>query len=173
MAQRKPTVLKSTPRKARPLTGRGALPNVENLKKLSPERLAGVLKRFNIEPDLKAIEKRANKAWEMLGDVLESGAQPDEALWTKIESRVETEMKQTLVQQVKAAIRLRQMARSQSTGATKFIWVTCQDSLVCDSCDPRHGKVKTMSQWEKQGLPGSGALVCSKSCRCELVPADV
>lgn len=58
-------------------------------------------------------------------------------------------------------------------------WVTVMDQRVCegdieDACDPRHGLVKTLDEWQNIGLPRAANLNCSvwngaPRCRCVLV----
>lgn len=43
---------------------------------------------------------------------------------------------------------------------------------TCADCLPRHGQVATLGEWREQGLPGTGWSVCTKHCKCQLVPAQ-
>lgn len=161
--------LSRSPRRARPLTGRGRLPDVQNLVDRTAPELVSILNRFGIDPDLKAIEKRANRAFERLDEILESGLEPDAATWDAIDKGVETAMTQNLRKMVKTAIRKYREARMLEV-SDKLTWLTVGGSRVCPSCKPRHGKVKTYKQWERMGLPGSPALICREECRCNLIP---
>jgi len=163
------TNLKGIPRAPRPLRGRGRLPSVENLQRKTPEDLIRTLRRFGLEPDIKALEKRAHRAFERLDDLLDKGQIPDAATWESIDKQVEREVAQYLRQQVKAAIRNYRLHRAE-TAAEHFIWITVGDTNVCPSCEPRHGKSKTIPQWRALGLPGDAVLVCGRECRCSLQP---
>lgn len=129
------------------------------------------LGRFGIDPDLKAIEARANRAFNKIERVIAEGIEPDEAMWKQIEEGHAREMAQSLRRMTKQAIRLYRLKKMEGS-ASKFMWTTVSDQKVCPSCYPRHGKIKTMTEWRRIGLPGSGALVCSEECRCNLVPAS-
>lgn len=161
--------LKGLPQKARPLRGRGALPKPENLQKKSPEELVRTLNRFGLEPDLEAMQKRARRAFERLDGALAGGLEPDPALWDTIDRSIEREVTGYIRQQVKSAIRNYRNHRI-ATVANIFVWVTVGDERVCDSCEPRHGKSKSMKVWQRIGLPGSPNLVCGSECRCSLQP---
>ncbi len=161
--------LSSAPRKARS-PGRGRLPSVEGLVDRDTSQLVGILKRFGIDPDLKAIERRANTAFERLDALLEAGQEPDAATWTAIQKQVEGDVERSLRTMTKAAIRNYQDARAQEI-SDKAIW-QCVDAGEdsCPSCEPRHGQVKTFKAWDRLGRPGSAALICSRECRCRLIP---
>lgn len=163
--------LKGPPRKARPLTGRGALPSEKNLIRKSPEDLVRTLKRFGIDPDVDAIARRAKRAYERLDRVIAEGGEPDAATWEAFDKQLEREVTQGLRQMTKAAIRNYKQARADEA-SPKLMWETVGDANVCGSCEPRHGKVKTLAQWKAQGLPGSASLVCAAECRCELLPVE-
>jgi len=44
---------------------------------------------------------------------------------------------------------------------------------TCPDCLDRHGDIKTMAEWEIEGVPRSGATVCAENCKCVLLPAEV
>ncbi len=48
-------------------------------------------------------------------------------------------------------------------------WITTSYE-PCRDCLPRHGQVKTYSEWESLGLPRSGFSVCGENCKCVLAP---
>jgi hypothetical protein len=83
-------------------------------------------------------------------------------------------MENTLRDMAKEAIRLyREKRLKKELGPDgKAMWLTCGFGDICDSCEPLHGQVKTMSEWQAFGKPGSARLICKKRCRCQLVPAD-
>lgn len=163
--------LKAPPKVPRPLTGSGRLPELHNLVNKTPDELVNTLRRFGIEPDIKAIDRRAHSAFRKLEQVIDEGIEPDDAVWESIAKMHEREMAGTLRQMSKGAIRLYQQNRI-GREANLFMWITRGDENVCPSCEPRHGELKTMAQWKARGLPGSGALICSVECRCQLAPAD-
>lgn len=163
--------LKFPPRKARPLTGSGALPKLENLVDKGADELIRTLGRFGINPDVKAIEARAHRAFGKLERIIAEGVEPDAATWEAIDKAHVREMEQSLRRMTKQAIRLYRIDRLAET-AEKFMWVAVEGGEhSCPSCEPRHGQVKTMKQWNKAGLPGSAALICNEECRCHLIPA--
>jgi len=58
-----------------------------------------------------------------------------------------------------------------STGL--FDWVGVGDNKICDDCLERNNmEPRTFQEWAAIGLPGEGATVCGKNCRCILMPAD-
>lgn len=161
--------IKGLPKKFRPLRGRGALPALKNLMNKSPEDLVRTLGRFGLEPDMDALAKRANRAFERMDKILDAGLLPDPETWDMVDKSVEREMTGYLRQQVKAAIRNYRTHRA-SLASDKFMWLTVGDEAVCSSCEPRHGEVKTMKQWQQAGVPGSANLKCGDECRCSLQP---
>ena len=54
----------------------------------------------------------------------------------------------------------------------KYRWVAVLVN-TCPDCILRHGDVKTMEQWEEEGLPRAGMTVCKDNCKCKLINADV
>lgn len=48
-------------------------------------------------------------------------------------------------------------------------WITTSGN-PCVDCNPRHGQVKTYTEWRDLGLPRSGFSVCDMHCKCVLVP---
>lgn len=41
---------------------------------------------------------------------------------------------------------------------------------TCPDCLARHGKSMLWEEWEKVGLPRTGATVCRENCHCVLIP---
>lgn len=136
---------------------------------MTPEDLVRTLGRFGIEPDMVAIEKRANAAFERLDTLLEQGVAPDEATWKAVERQFQNDVKRSLRTMTKAAIGKYQEARGAEV-SRYATWVTVGDNDVCPSCEPRHGQTNTWKAWAVLGKPRSAALVCSQECRCQLVP---
>lgn len=152
------------------LKGSGRLPSLANLIDKGPENLIKVLDRFNITPDLKEIDRAANRAFATFSRAVEQGIEPDEHLWAKVDAQHEREMTQTLRVMAKTAIRTYRVDALGKTGE-KLIWITRADTKVCISCKPRHGQIRTLAEWRRLGLPGSGFSVCGPEDRCQLVPA--
>lgn len=149
--------------------GRGRLPDVDKLINKTPEQLVKTLNRFGINPDLDGIASRGKRAFASIERMLDEGIMPDEAMWERLASQHVREMTQNLRKMVKSSIRNYRQDKLGKKG--KFIWITSGGANVCPSCEPRHGKIKTMAQWQALGLPGSQALVCNDECQCQLLPA--
>lgn len=171
---RRPEKMRGAPRADRPLRERGALPSQASLAAMPVERMAAVLGRFGMEPDLAALEARADAAWRPLEAAVADGREPDDALWEKIDERIESAVKEGVRQMVKAAIRNRGTARAVEAAGPggALMWLTSEDDDVCRSCEPRHGQVDTAAGWRRRGLPGSPSLVCGAEDRCRLVALD-
>lgn len=136
---------------------------------MTPDELVRTLGRFNIEPDMAAIERRANAAFERLDSLLEQGIAPDDATWEQAEKQMRNDIARSLRTMTKAAIGKYQEARAQEV-SRYATWITVGDNDVCPSCEPRHGQTNTWKAWAVLGKPRSAALVCSAECRCQLVP---
>lgn len=52
-----------------------------------------------------------------------------------------------------------------------YLWVAVL-SNSCPDCVERHGQIKTMDEWEQEGLPRAGFTVCKEHCQCILVDAS-
>ena len=172
MATRKAT-LSRRPRVARPLTGRGALPRLENLVTKTPEELARTLGRFGITPDLEAITRGAEKAYESIDKLVKKGQVPDAEAWANVQKELERRVKSSLVDMTRAAIRLYRLERVRQEGGL-VTWIATLRN-TCASCERRHGKTKTLAQWEREGLPGDPVLLCCSfepRCQCTLIPAE-
>ena len=51
--------------------------------------------------------------------------------------------------------------------------VCISDNNSCIDCLYLHGVVKSLKQWQADGLmPGQGGTVCGGNCRCQLIPSD-
>lgn len=164
-------VIKTVPRVARDLTGSGALPSVENLINKSPDQLIQTLGRFGIEPDLASIDRRAQKAFVNLSEMLADGKMPSDAAFERLGKQHEQEMTAALRQMTKQAIRLYKDKLTGSGPDTKEVWITSGGDNVCPDCEPLHGQIKTHAQWVALGLPGTRKHVCGLDCNCQLLPA--
>lgn len=60
---------------------------------------------------------------------------------------------------------------SEDISISKYRWVAVL-SNTCPDCLERHGEIKTMEQWEEEGLPRAGFTVCKQNCQCVLIDAD-
>lgn len=156
----------------RRLKGPGRLPLPKNLKQYTPDGLVRLLDRFGMSPDLNALNAAGTRALERLDSLIDDGIEPDEAAWEDVKTRFNREVGAFLRKQVKTAIKGYRVAKLQAESGegVKLTWVSVADENTCPSCEPRHGKTKTLRQWKRLGLPGSGALVCGKECRCSLHP---
>lgn len=68
--------------------------------------------------------------------------------------------------------RLRDTAQfSEDYQVEKYRWVAVLVN-TCPDCIERHGRVKTMEEWEEEGLPRTGFTVCKENCKCLLINAD-
>lgn len=171
MATRRRNTLAQRPRVARPLTGRGALPKLANLVKLEPDALIRTLGRFGITPDMAAIERAANRAFDPIERLIARGQVPDDEAWANIETDLNRRVKNSLRDMTRSAIRLYRQNRSREAGGLQ-VWIAALRN-TCESCLKRHGQVKTFDQWEAEGLPGDPVLVCCSfepRCQCTLGP---
>lgn len=149
--------------------GPGRLPDLSRLVDKSPEQLVSTLERFGLEPNVREIEKRARRAYEtQLQAAIEELGEPDKHTWAAIDSQIERELIGVLRQQTKQAIHSYRKMRLEDV-AQYFVWIAVGDGS-CPSCEERHGRRKTMRQWEQVGEPGSAVLICRKECRCSLQP---
>ena len=150
--------------------GRGRLPEFKNLKKKTPEELLRTLDRFGLKPNVKEFERRAKRVYEQqLEQAIEGKGFPDKETWKSIDEQLNRAATNTLREQTHEAIR--QYRKHRMRGLAKFfVWIAVMDKGTCVSCDKRHGKRKTIKQWEAYGEPGSAVLVCQNRCRCVLQP---
>jgi hypothetical protein len=149
--------------------GRGRLPELKNLVEKNPDEILRTLSRFRLEPDMAEVERAASRAFSRIDRLLDSGLEPDDETLDRIRGDVQREITGVLRKQAKTAIRDYRHARLDEMGFTKFAWIAVVLGS-CPSCIKRHGKVKTMAQWEAMGLPGSPVLYCEDDCRCGLHP---
>jgi len=82
--------------------------------------------------------------------------------------------------EVLRSVLLRPASRQPGAAPKRFDWLTVGDGNECDgeeaeACLPRAGKVRTLAEWLKVGLPGAPILRCSvwsktgvSMCRCAL-----
>ena len=60
---------------------------------------------------------------------------------------------------------------AEDVAADKYRWVAVLVN-TCPDCILRHGDVKTMEEWEAEGLPRAGLTICGEHCKCKLINAD-
>lgn len=149
--------------------GRGKLPSLEKMKAMTPEQLIATLDRFGLAPDVKAFERAARQVYEQqLEAAIEGKGFPDAETWKAIDAQLERTAKGVLRRQTKQTVH-RYRKQRLATVARYFVWIAVGRGS-CPSCLGRHGKRKTMRQWEALGEPGSAVLICQQECRCSLVP---
>ena len=52
-------------------------------------------------------------------------------------------------------------------------WIGIGDNKICPDCTDRNNmQPRTFQEWASIGLPGEGATICNKNCRCVLLPVD-
>lgn len=61
-------------------------------------------------------------------------------------------------------------SEAEATGKL-FLWFAI-GSNSCRTCQKRHGRIKTLAEWKRLGLPGSGNTDCRRNCRCTLIPQE-
>lgn len=172
MATRRLETIARRPRVARDLTGPGRLPKLANLVNKTPAELTRTLARFGIAPDMAAIERSANRAFDAVERLVARGQVPDAAALENITREVERRVKNSLRDMTRSAIRLYRTERARRAGGN-MIWIAALVN-TCESCLARHGQVKTFDEWERDGLPGDPVLVCCSfepRCQCSLGPA--
>lgn len=152
--------------------GSGKLPELKNLVKKSPDEILRTLDRFDLAPDMREVERAANRAFSRIDKLLEHGLTSDEHTLESIRGTVTREITGVLRKQVKGALRDYKFAKLGEMGFDKLAWIAVVLGS-CPSCLKRHGQVKTMAQWVRAGLPGSAVLICEADCRCHLVPQAV
>jgi len=59
----------------------------------------------------------------------------------------------------------------QDADVKSYRWVAVL-SNTCPDCIERHGEIKSMEEWEEEGLPRAGFTVCKQNCQCILIDAD-
>lgn len=150
--------------------GPGRVPRLDRMVDKSPAQMVRTLERFGLEPDVREFERRARRAYEArLEAAIEEKGEPDADTWRAIDDDLQRSMVQTLRQQTKDAIR--EYRKDQLSGiATRFVWIAVMDDGSCASCEKRHGKSRTMAEWDALGAPGSAVLICRRECRCSLQP---
>lgn len=163
--------LKAAPKVARPVTP-GRIPSPENLINKTPFELIKTLKRFGIDPDTAAIDRRAKRSFRMLDEMTAEGKMPSEAQWERMAQTHERELNASLREMTKTAIRLNKAARRNAQPDDLEMWMTSEGDNVCPDCEPLHAQVKPHKTWVKLGLPGTSKHFCGKFCNCELVPAS-
>ena len=55
---------------------------------------------------------------------------------------------------------------------TKMMWIAVGGHEICSDCLNRAGVIKTISEWEQDGMPGDGKTKCGDDCYCILEPAS-
>ena len=96
----------------------------------------------------------------MRKDMLEGG---------RIFGQLRNDIKASVVVGINQSAKLGQY-RNYDMDKMLFTWVTVGGHKVCPDCDARSGETKTWTEWEAEGIPGSGWSVCKGYCYCVLDP---
>jgi len=82
-----------------------------------------------------------------------------------------SESEQARPQEIEADKRLNDMLRRKQEGPAEerlYVWFCHRYPSACLPCSDRHGRMRTMTQWRREGVPGPA--VCTKSiCECQLI----
>ena len=165
----------------RRLLGKGRLPKIENVNKLSPEQVRRVLERFGINAtDIRnqMLREFARPAARLRWALREG--KPDEALVNQLKGQIKRIRESVARRMLRKAIGDFKMERARLAmieqgvknpeGKRFWVWVAKMDAGTCPSCIRRHLVVKTLNQWRVLGLPKSPQLICDGNCRCDLYP---
>jgi hypothetical protein len=97
---------------------------------------------------------------------------PDDALVEQVHKTAQRAVRQHLQIQTKDVMRRFEMAKYESSGYRKFVWLCVEDNHSCESCVSRVSMGSlSMKEWARVGEPGSHNLLCNGQCRCELQPS--
>ena len=91
----------------------------------------------------------------------------------KIFGQLRNQTKESLVGGINKAATIGQYETYLNNGIKEnsmFVWVTASGHRICQDCVARSGIEQTFSDWESEGLPGSGATVCGGYCYCVIDP---
>lgn len=156
-------------RKRKPPLGPRRLPTREELLDLDTVELERVLKRFGVEVDNAALNAIADNVYSQIDIAIEQGvADLDPATWQALDAKLDRAFNDAIRRQLKSVMRQHREASLRSWPG-EFIWIATMTN-TCDSCEARHGVVRTMRGWKRSGMPGSAVLVCRDNCNCELLP---
>lgn len=144
------------------------LPDLEDLVDMEPRRLAALMRRLGVQLEEKGLTEAVVRATRR---VLGTGI-PDDALLESVAKAAKGSLRQSLMVATKNAIRAIELAKHKASRRDQMIWVSVLDNRTCDSCEERHGETMSLAEWEREGMPGSAALLCDGNCRCELQPAE-
>lgn len=145
------------------------LPTREELLAMDTVQLERVLGRFGVEIDTAAINAIADAAYSQIGLAIEQGVEDlDPSTWQAAEEKLDRSFNDALRRQVKSVMRQHREA-SIASWKGDFIWIATMTN-TCESCEDRHGAIRTMRTWKRRGLPGSAVLLCRDNCNCELLP---
>lgn len=146
------------------------LPAPEQLATLSRGEILDTLGRFGIRPDFEGYRQHMLRLASELGN--RAGVM-DAALRERLLQEIDRGFQRAATRAVKRLVddvRTQGRLDAGASRAWDWVWVSVQDEETCESCDPRHGIEQSLGDWEREGKPGSAALVCQANCRCELVP---
>lgn len=162
----------------------------EGILSLSVDEALSVMERAGVRIDQQALFDAADAVYARAGYALRDGAEAiDEALVASLEKQVDRALTDVARRQLKSAVRdvrlaalegadptigLRDKERLAEQAAARaspplYVWIATMVN-TCESCLRRHGDVRTMIDWQAQGLPGSAVLVCNGNCNCSLLP---
>lgn len=127
-------------------------------------------RRFLEEADrIDAIIREA-AVWDRISNFMRRKYQKLRQLFQKKRS-LPTESEDAKPQEEEADKRLNDMLQQKQTGPAEerlYVWFCHRYPNACTPCKSRHGRMRTLTQWRSEGVPGSA--ICAKSmCECQLV----
>jgi len=158
------------------LIGRGRLPKIENIGKLTTEQLIKVLHRFGINATeirnqmLREFSRPAGR----IAALKRQGQEADQTMLNQLHGqikRIRTSLERRMVGKAIAEFQYERTKILYEEKLTKriFVWI-CTFKNSCESCIPRHNQVKSMREWEIMGIPKSDSLICNGNCNCSIIP---
>lgn len=135
-------------------------------------RLADELDRRGFVEEADRIDAILREAalWDRISNFMKKKYQKLRQLFQK-KRTLPAESEEAKPQEEEADKRLNDMLQRKQTGPAEerlYVWFCHQYPNACEPCTSRHGRMRTMTQWRVEGLPGSA--VCTKSmCECQLV----
>ena len=113
---------------------------------------------------------REAAVWDRISDFMRQKYQKLRQLFQKKKS-VPADGNAAKPQEEESDKRLNNMLQKKQTGPAEeklYVWFCHQYPNACVPCTSRHGRMRTMTQWRTEGMPGSS--ICTKgSCECQLV----
>lgn len=142
---------------------------IESLKRLGLVEYVAALIENGVIPQVGILQAQTLKHVARLAEL--SG--DSQSFLTIKAATIQSEARTGLTEVARRAAQQATTVESNTEGPEQeYIWITEADSATCDPCMSNAALIKTLEEWQRDGMPGASTCEGGDRCRCDLFPAN-